>query len=276
MTISPHILVFDSGVGGLSITRELRRALPNLVITYASDNGFFPYGTRTEEELIARVDRVLHALVAEARPDIIVVACNTASTVALPSVRAHFDIPIVGVVPAIKPAAQLSVSKVIALLGTPGTVRRPYTQQLIGDFAADCEVILVGSRELVELAEQKLRGKTIDPLKVREALAPLLESPHYPQVDTVVLACTHFPLIRDELARALERPLRWVDSGEAIARRVAQLLSQAALGVSERPAEHCSVFTLNSPEVEALKPQLANYLPGQVSFVDVDPIGESS
>lgn len=275
MSISPHILVFDSGVGALSIISELRRALPNLVITYASDNGFFPYGTKTEEALIARVDRVLRALVTEARPDIIVVACNTASTVALPSVRAHFDIPIVGVVPAIKPAAQLSLSKVIALLGTPGTVRRPYTQQLIRDFAGDCDVILVGSRELVELAERKLRGKDIEHARVREALAPLLDSPLYPQADTVVLACTHFPLIRGELARALGRPLNWVDSGEAIARRVAQLLSQSPLSASKRPGEHRSIFTCNNTEVEGLKPQLANYLPGPVSFIEIDPRGES-
>ncbi|MCW8193321.1 glutamate racemase [Proteobacteria bacterium 005FR1] len=266
MSISPHILVFDSGVGALSIIGEIRRAIPTSIITYASDNGFFPYGTKTEEELIARVDLVLRALVAESHPDIIVVACNTASTVALPSVRANFSIPIVGVVPAIKPAAQLSSSKVIALLGTPGTVRRPYTHQLIRDFAADCEVVMVGSRELVELAERKLRGKTVDPLAVREALTPLLQSPAYERVDTVVLACTHFPLIRPELAQALERPLHWVDSGEAIARRVIHLLQQSPLPERQRPNEHRSVFTLDCAEVEALKPQLADHLPGPINF----------
>lgn len=270
MSISPHVLVFDSGVGALSIISEIRRAIPGVIITYASDNGFFPYGTKTEEELIARVDLVLRGLVSQSHPDIIVVACNTASTVALPSVRANFAIPIVGVVPAIKPAAQLSSSKVIALLATPGTVRRPYTHQLIRDFAADCEVVLVGSRELVELAEAKLRGQTVDPLAIREALNPLLQSPVFDQVDTVVLACTHFPLIRPELAQALERTMHWVDSGEAIARRVIQLLQQNPLTERERPGEHRSVFTRDCPELQALQTQLARHLPGPVSFIQVE------
>lgn len=266
MSHSPQILVFDSGVGALSIIAEIRKSLPHVAITYASDNGFFPYGTKSEQELIARVDRVLGALVRESPPDIIVVACNTASTVTLPHIRAHFDIPIVGVVPAIKPAALCSTSRVIGLLATPGTVSRPYTRQLIEDFAADCEVIAVGSSELVLLAEQKLRGQVPDPGAIARVLEPLTAAPAFPFMDTVVLACTHFPLLRDELAAALGKPVRWVDSGDAIARRVAQLLGDPV----ESAPIHRSLFTLATPEVEELRPQLADHLPGPVGFFKVD------
>lgn len=272
MSSSPQILVFDSGVGALSIIAEIRRALPGVSITYASDNGFFPYGTKSEDELIARVDRVLGALVAESRPDIIVVACNTASTVTLPHIRSHFSIPIVGVVPAIKPAARVSASRVIGLLATPGTVSRPYTRQLIEEFAADCDIVSVGSSELVLLAESKLRGEAPDMAAIRQTLEPLTGSPQFEAMDTVILACTHFPLLREELAENLGKPVRWMDSGDAIARRVAQLLEEwpgAGEKMSAAP-EHRSLFTLGTSEVEQLRPGLANYLPGPVGFFDVE------
>lgn len=268
MQSTPHILVFDSGVGGLSIVAEIRRALPWVQISYASDNGFFPYGTKSEAELVARVEAVLWTLVEQSRPDIVVVACNTASTVALPAVRERFAIPIVGVVPAIKPAAQVSNSKVIALLATPGTVGRPYTKQLIADFAADCEVICVGSSRLVELAEDKLRGRVVDPIAIRQAIQPLLDSEYWSTLDTVVLACTHFPLIKDELSEALGKPVNWVDSGEAIARRVGDLLAGRRNTEAEPAGQHRSYFTRAGAEVQELMPFLAHLLPGPVQIVE--------
>lgn len=278
MSVSAQVLVFDSGVGALSIIDEIRHSLPQVTITYASDNGFFPYGNKSEADLIQRVDRVLHALVAQSAPDIIVVACNTASTVALPKVREHFSIPIVGVVPAIKPAAQLSTSRVIGLLGTPGTVSRPYTRQLISDFAGDCTIIPLGSTALVEMAEQKLRGRNLDPDAIKTVLLPLTRAEDFAQMDTIVLACTHFPLIRNELSEALNKPLHWVDSGAAIARRVAHLLGEGELANSglarehagSRPRGHRSLFTLDGPEIEQLRPHLARLLPGPVGFLDVN------
>lgn len=271
MSGAPHILVFDSGVGGLSIVGEIRRALPQATISYASDNGYFPYGTKSESALVDRVDRVLRALVKETHPHMIVVACNTASTVALPHVRAHFSLPIVGVVPAIKPAAQTSRSKVIGLLGTPGTVTRDYTRQLINDFAADCQILPVGSSALVELAELKLRGQEPDSNQFLEALQPLIQSEHFAALDTVVLACTHFPLVREELSAALGKPVSWVDSGEAIARRVSSLLASGELAHSAEdgaPGHRC-FFTSRQPEVEELRPALARWLPGTIGFVEV-------
>lgn len=268
MQPTPHILVFDSGVGGLSIASEIRRALPQVQISYASDNGFFPYGTKPEAELIARVEGVLWTLVKQTRPDMVVVACNTASTVALPSIRERFSIPIVGVVPAVKPAAEISQSKVIALLATPGTVSRLYTRQLIDDFAPNCEVICVGSSRLVELAEDKLRGKAVAREAIRQVLQPLLESEHYAALDTVILACTHFPLLRDELSLNLGKPVNWVDSGAAIARRVRDLLAVSGWNSEAAAVDlHQSYFTRAGSEVEELLPFLADILPGPVHIV---------
>ena len=215
------ILVFDSGVGGLSILQAIGGRLPQFEYVYASDNAGFPYGTKSEVELVERTDKVLRALIRLENPDIVVIACNTASTVALPKIRSHFTKPVVGVVPAIKPAAAKSTSKVIGLLATPGTVNRAYTHQLISDFASHCEVISVGSSEMVELAEQKLRGHHIDRDKIAAIVRPFFD---HPELDTIVLACTHFPLLQNELLEVASRKVDWIDSGEAIARRVASLL----------------------------------------------------
>lgn len=221
---APSVLVFDSGVGGLSVLGEIARALPAARLVYAMDDAGFPYGTRTEGELLARLPDLLCDLVARSDPDIAVIACNTASTIALPALRTRLAIPVVGTVPAIKPAAEASRSRVIGLLGTPGTVRRGYTQGLIDEFAGDCTVFRHGSAELVALAEAKLRGAAVDPAAVAEAVAGLFAQPGSDEIDVVVLACTHFPLLGPELAAATAASIRWVDSGAAIARRAAALL----------------------------------------------------
>jgi len=228
---SAPVLVFDSGVGGLSIFADIASALPTVPLAFACDNAAFPYGTKTETELLERVDVVLHALIARIQPRLVVVACNTASTVALPRLRRRFSLPIVGVVPAIKPAALISHNKVIGLLATPATVARPYTDELIREFAGNCAVIKVGSRELVELAEAKLRGATIAPVTLAPLLAPFFADRNH-SADTIVLGCTHFPLLRAELAAATPVPVQWLDSGAAIARRVASLVAGLAAGPS--------------------------------------------
>ncbi len=223
MNSAHPILIFDSGVGGLSVFDEVHRALPQEHYCYACDNAAFPYGPKPEEELIARVDAVLTALIARVKPKMVIIACNTASTVALPRLREKFSLPIIGVVPAIKPAAQLSANKIIGLLATPGTVSRRYTDELIQQFAPDCDVIRVGSRELVLLAEAKLRGEAIDQAMLREILAPFFQESTR-QADTIILGCTHFPLLLTELQLAAPQVKHWVDSGEAIARRAQQVL----------------------------------------------------
>jgi glutamate racemase len=214
------LLFFDSGVGGLSVLTPTRAALPRAPIVYVADNAGFPYGTRSEAEIAARVPALLGRLSERYRPRLIVIACNTASTIALAAVRAALDLPIVGTVPAIKPAAALSRSRVIGVLGTEATVRQPYVDNLSAQFAADCTVLRHGSARLVELAEAKLRGEPTDPAEYARALAGLLEQPEGDRLDTIVLACTHFPLVAEELAAASPRPLHFVDGAAGIARRV--------------------------------------------------------
>lgn len=251
----PRVLVFDSGVGGLSVLDEIRRLTPWCELVYASDNAAFPYGTKEEMQLVDRVDRVLRHLIRCEQPDILVVACNTASTLALPHIRSHFKRPVVGVVPAIKPAAGLTRTGVIALLATPGTVARPYTQRLIDDFAPGCEIIKVGSSRLVELAEQHLRGEAVCRSELAGITAPLFRTTAKGDADVVVLACTHFPLIRELLTGVAPRSLAWIDSGSAIAHRVASLLPADC----DREQRHFSwrcLFTAADPSLDALQPAL--------------------
>ena len=273
MTAPAHVLVFDSGVGALSIIAEIKHHLPQCTITFASDNAFFPYGEKEENVLIDRVDTVLKHLEQRYQPNIIVVACNTASTVALPKVRSHFKIATVGVVPAIRPAAKISQSRVIGLLATPGTVRRQYTQDLIQEFASDCLIISVGSTELVNQAERKLRGQPVDHRVFEEVLATIFEADRGSEVDTIVLACTHFPLLKDELIAASPRKVAWVDSGEAIAKRVAYWIEEHQLAPSETRYRSVVITTPDKAfEVENHTPLhhfLNQLLPGPIETITV-------
>ncbi len=254
----PPVVIFDSGVGGLSILEAISQALPWLPLVYCSDNAAFPYGTKSEDEVSERTSLCLNQLQRAFKPAALVIACNTASTVALPRVRHELKTPIVGVVPAIKTAASLSHNHAIALLATPGTVVRPYTEQLIQDFASHCKVLRIGSSELVHQAERKLRQQKVSRAALARELAPLFED-HYPRVDQLILGCTHFPLLREEIGALLSaapHPIGLVDSGAAIARRVAFLLQEQGLQ-GERPAhDHLALFTRHDPALEALYPAL--------------------
>ena len=215
------VLIFDSGVGGLTIFRAIRELVPDIQIDFASDNAGFPYGTRTEYSLLQRVHKVLENLIDTLSPDLVVIACNSASTLALPSLRAKYDTPFVGVVPAIKPAAELSTSGHIGLLATPATISRNYTLKLIQSYASDKEVTLLGSSELVQMAEDKLRGIQPSPQHLEAILAPLIAKE---SLDTLVMACTHFPLLLEDMQAHLPQVNHWVESGAAIARRVQSLM----------------------------------------------------
>lgn len=221
---APVILAADSGLGGLTIVSEIRKALPQARLAYLCDNAFFPYGTRPDAELLAHFLDVMNRAIDRVQPDLIVTACNTISTICLPQLRAATSIPVVGVVPAVKPAAQRSKRKIIGLLATPATVNRPYTDDLIRRYAADCTVLRVGSAELVEMAEAKLLGQPADRNRVQRILAPFFDRPAETQPDIVVLACTHFPLLRAELEAAGPPGTAWIDSGAAVARRVVDVL----------------------------------------------------
>ena len=247
------LLFFDSGMGGLSVLAPTRALLPTAPIVYAADSVGFPYGTRPEAEIAARVPALLGRLVERFRPRLVVIACNTASTIALPAVRAALDLPVVGTVPAIKPAALASRSRVIGVLGTDATVRQPYVDDLAARFAPDFTVVRHGSAALVELAEARLRGEPIDSAAIVAAVAPLAATP---RLDMVVLACTHFPLLAPELAGALPG-VAFTDGGPGIARRVAHL-TQGQTWPADPPTG-IAVFTTLRDREHALAPALARY-----------------
>lgn len=237
------ILVFDSGIGGLSVLGPIRALLPLAPIVYAADYAAMPYGTKSEAEIAARVPALLGRLVERYRPRLSVIACNTASTIALDHIRAALDIPVVGTVPAIKPAAALSQSRVIGVLGTEATVRQPYVERLARDFAADATILRHGSADLVLAAEAKLRGEVPDPAIFADAMAGLTRQPGGDAIDVVVLACTHFPLVADELRAAAGRDIALIDGGEGIARRVAYLTQDQPWPAAAAAATGRAVFT---------------------------------
>ena len=227
-----NILIFDSGMGGLSVYRELNQTLPGHQYLYLFDNACFPYGELTESRLVARVVELFETFVARYPVDIAIIACNTASTYVLPALRQCLTIPVVGVVPAIKPAAAYSRQHQhanslankqghIGLLATPATVSRRYTAELIENFAVGLQVSMLGTTELVRMAEDKLSGQPVDMPQLYKVLAPWLgeQGP-----DTLVLGCTHFPLLADEISQCLPNA-KLIDSGIAIARRVTSLLA---------------------------------------------------
>jgi glutamate racemase len=257
LVIDPRpILVFDSGVGGLSVLAHIRATLPMASIVYAADNAGYPYGIKTEAEIASRVPALLGRLAERYQPRVIVIACNTASTIALAHVRSALDVPVVGTVPAVKPAALISKTRTIGILGTEATVRQPYVDSLIAAFAADCAVLRHGSAELVDIAEAKLRGTRVDPLAVERIMAGLFDQPGGDQIDTVTLSCTHFPLLAKEIATASPAGLAFVDSGPGIARRTA-FLTQDQLW-PDLPGG-LAVFTRADDGIDLLQSSLRTY-----------------
>ena len=251
------ILLFDSGVGGLSVLGRVRAALPAASYVYVADNAGFPYGTKTPTEIAARVPALLGRLVERYRPCLVVIACNTASTIALEAVRGALDLPVVGTVPAIKTAAEASRTRAIGVLGTQATVRQPYVDKLAAEFAGDCLVLRHGSARLVELAEAKLRGQAARCGEYQHEIEGLLLQPGGERIDTVALACTHFPLVATELSAASRRPLTFVDGGPGIARRVVHLLRDARFDYVPLPG--IAVFTRRAADIDALVPALQGY-----------------
>ncbi len=219
----PTILVFDSGLGGLTVYREVVKLRGDARLVYAADDEAFPYGRLSEGELSERVMSVMGRLIEAHTPDLVVIACNTASTLVLEELRRGFSLPFVGTVPAIKPACAASQSRLVSVLGTEGTVAREYTKSLIRDFGQGCEVTLVGSRRLAVLAEEFLRGQPIDDDDVAEELIPCFKELDGARTDTVVLACTHYPLLLEQFQKLAPWPVTFVDPAPAIARRVVDL-----------------------------------------------------
>ncbi len=217
------ILVFDSGLGGLTVYREIAAARPHADFLYVADDAAFPYGAMAEPALVARVVALIGELIAAHRPDLVVIACNTASTIVLPELRRQFSLPFVGTVPAIKPACANSITKRVAVLGTEATVAREYTRALIRDYAQGCQVTLVGAKQLAGYAEAELAGVPVSDAALYAEIAPCFGDDGG-RTDTVVLACTHYPLLLDRLKQLAPWPVNFLDPAPAIARRVADLL----------------------------------------------------
>ena len=257
--MSGPILVFDSGIGGLSVLSEVRKQLPQHDYCYLFDNARLPYGNLSEQELITGCVALITQHAKRLKASIVVVACNTASTLVLPQLRQQLTIPVVGVVPAIKPAAMLSTKKHIGLLATPGTVRRDYTQTLIQQFAGDCKVELFGTSDLVLLAEQHVAQQQIDLHQLHEILEPIKAS----QIDVLVLGCTHFPMIATQISDYLGKGVALLDSGEAVANRVRFLLSKEHTG--NKLLQACYTKEIN----EGLKEALVDYGFSEFSLVTI-------
>jgi glutamate racemase len=230
MATPPRILVFDSGLGGLTVFREIAKVRPDANYVFVADDAFFPYGRHDEAQLVGRVVPLMGELISTHAPDLVVIACNTASTLVLPHLRARFAVPFVGTVPAIKPACSASRSRLVSVLGTEATVRREYTRALIRDFGQGCSVTLVGSGRLAGIAEAALNELAVDDAEIAREIAPCFIEIDGRRTDAVVLACTHFPLLLDRLVRLAPWPVDWIDPAPAIARRVIDLVGPSSAG----------------------------------------------
>lgn len=239
----PVILVFDSGLGGLTVLEQVRRARPDAAYVYAADDAAFPYGALSEERLVARVIAVMERLLARHAPDLVVIACNTASTLVLPALRQRFVTPFVGVVPPIKPAAALTRTRLVSLLATPGTVARSYTHDLVRSFAAHCAVTLVGSKNLAGYAEAEMAGEPVSDTAILAEIEPcFVEGADGRRTDVVCLSCTHYPLLLPRFERLAPWPVTWIDPAPAIARRVIQLVGEMPSQAPDAPPAR-AVFT---------------------------------
>lgn len=244
MASREKILMFDSGLGGLTVYREVAAMCPQADYVYVADDAAFPYGAIEETALVARVVALMGELIDAHRPNLVVIPCNTASTIVLPELRKKFSLPFVGTVPAIKPACIASVTRRVSVLGTEATVRREYTRALIRDYAGDCRVTLVGSKHLASYAEDDLAGLPISDAALRQEIAPAFVDDGK-RTDTVVLACTHYPLLLERLHKLAPWPVNFIDPAPAIARRVGDLLGPVpSSGV---PGSTTAIFTSGRP-----------------------------
>ena len=256
MSATQPILLFDSGVGGLTVLAELRRLLPQAPVIYAADNAGLPYGGKSEAEIAARVCGLLGRMAERFHPRLICIACNTASTIALAMVRDVLEVPIVGTVPAIKPAAAMTRTGVIGLLGTEATIRQGYVDRLEAEFAVGKRLLRFAAPELVMAAEAKLRGETVDPGVYARGASGLRSLPGGAEIDTVVLACTHFPLVEDELIEAFGPGVSFVHGAGGIARRIAHLTEGQPF---ERSQGDLALLTRDGADLVSLAPAFARF-----------------
>lgn len=244
------VLFFDSGIGGLSVVKEARILMPGHRFIYVADDAGFPFGAWEEKALLERLTVLFGDLIAHWRPGLVVIACNTASTLAIDALRrAYPDQNFVGTVPAVKPAAERTRSGLVSVLATPGTVKRQYTRDLIGAYAARCHVRLVGSQNLAALAETYMRDGFVDEAAVADEIAPCFMERGGRRTDIVVLACTHYPFLVNRMRKTAPWPVDWIDTSEAIARRAMTVLaSMPPGGETSVERDDAAVFTSGQPD----------------------------
>jgi glutamate racemase len=267
----PRILIFDSGTGGLTVSRAIRETMPDADMFYAADTAAFPYGRWAEVMLVRRILRVMRELLDIVKPDCVVIGCNTASTLALDVLREEFRVPFVGTVPAVKPAAAQTKTGVIGVLATPGTVKREYTRTLIHTYAFHCKVMLHGAQNMAEIAESKLIGKPVDKTVLLAEIKPVFRARGGAKTDVVVLGCTHYPLLLDELIEIAPWPVTWIDPSQAIARRTASILAdnaghdKAAIEIEQDTV----ILTSQQPDVADVSSGFAKMGYGTVKIVEM-------
>lgn len=224
---APRLLFVDSGLGGLTVLRGALASVPGADVLFIADDLGFPYGSKNDAALIARLLALVDPLLKEFAPDCLILACNTASTIALKALRESFSVPIVGTVPAVKPAAALTKSRLVSVLATPATVGREYTRALIDKFGAGASFTLVGAPTLAALAEAHGSGESVDEAAIAREIAPAFVEDNGARTDVAVLGCTHYPLLLDKLEAVAPWPVTWLDPAPAIGRRIANVLAEA-------------------------------------------------
>lgn len=242
------ILVFDSGIGGLSVLREARMLMHDHRFVYVGDDAGFPYGDWDGEALTHRMVGLFETLIEQYQPQLAIVACNTASTLIMPALRERFALPFVGIVPAIKPAAERTASGLITVLATPGTIQRPYTQELVKQFASHRQVTMVGATRLARLAEEHMQGLPIDTELLRAEIAPCFVERDGRRTDIITLGCTHYPFLVNEMRKLAPWPVDWLDPAEAVARQARAVLAREALAPdTASPGHDIAIMTSGSP-----------------------------
>lgn len=264
------VLIFDSGIGGLSVLREARSVLAGYQLIYVGDDAGFPYGDWHETPLLTRVISIFDLLMEHFNPDAVIVACNTASTLIMPALRERYNIPFIGIVPAIKPAAERSVSGLISVLATPATVKRQHTKELIKQFARSCDVNLVGATRLARLAEDHMLGCEIDKAVLLEEITPCFVKSAQRKTDIITLGCTHYPFLVNEMRKLAPWPVDWLDPAEAVARQA--LLQLQISGAT--PSSH--THTLNQTDIavmsSGLRDQARERVLDSFGLVGRDPV----
>jgi glutamate racemase len=265
----PRLLFIDSGLGGLTVLRSARQAIPEATILFIADDAGFPYGSKCAGVLSSRLIGIVQKEIKDFKPDCIVLACNTASTVALKALRKAFATPIVGAVPAIKPAAALTKSGLVSVLATPGTVAREYTRELIAQFGAGTRFNLVGAPKLAELAEMSAGGSAVEDCAIASEIAPCFIEDGGAKTDVVVLGCTHYPLLLDKLDALALWPVTWLDPAPAVARRIANVLAEQGhvVGVGAKRGPGIIKFTSGRTPSASLLALLQSYNLGIAPYV---------